>query len=182
MAARRALDMARRSGALAQALGPLAEASRGVSSLTVEAANAVRGPGGRHSISGVRATVFGSTGFIGRYVVNQLGRLGSQISLPTRCNDHDRQHLRPMGDLGQIVFWDAPPNFIRSDEVIRHGPPFAARHWLGAGRARYEGAQGAGRHVAAGAAAQSPPSGPERGAAGARPLAENVLRNAALRF
>ena len=62
--------------------------------LTVEAAAAHRGPGGRSSISGIHATVFGSTGFLGRYVVNQLGRMGTSVSMPTRCTDNDRQHLR----------------------------------------------------------------------------------------
>jgi NADH dehydrogenase (ubiquinone) 1 alpha subcomplex subunit 9 len=61
-----------------------------------------RGAGGRSSFSGVVATVFGSTGFVGRYIVNRLGRVGSQIVVPLRGDEHDYRHLRLMGDLGQI--------------------------------------------------------------------------------
>ncbi|XP_037370409.1 NADH dehydrogenase [ubiquinone] 1 alpha subcomplex subunit 9, mitochondrial [Talpa occidentalis] len=66
------------------------------------------GKGGRSSVSGVVATVFGATGFLGRYVVNHLGRMGSQVIIPYRCDPYDVMHLRPMGDLGQIIFleWD----------------------------------------------------------------------------
>lgn len=68
-----------------------------------------RGKGGRSSASGISATVFGATGFLGRYVVNRLGRIGSQIVIPHRCDQYDLMYLRPMGDLGQIIFmeWDA---------------------------------------------------------------------------
>ena len=38
-----------------------------------------RGTGGRSSVSGVIATVFGATGFTGRYIVNRLGQRGSQV-------------------------------------------------------------------------------------------------------
>ncbi|XP_046500464.1 NADH dehydrogenase [ubiquinone] 1 alpha subcomplex subunit 9, mitochondrial [Equus quagga] len=62
------------------------------------------GKGGRSSVSGVVATVFGATGFLGRYVVNHLGRMGSQVIVPYRCDTYDTMHLRPMGDLGQIIF------------------------------------------------------------------------------
>ena len=33
-----------------------------------------------------------------------LGRMGSQIIIPYRCERYDIMHLRPMGDLGQIIF------------------------------------------------------------------------------
>uniref|UniRef100_A0A7N6A826 NADH dehydrogenase [ubiquinone] 1 alpha subcomplex subunit 9, mitochondrial n=1 Tax=Anabas testudineus TaxID=64144 RepID=A0A7N6A826_ANATE len=68
-----------------------------------------KGKGGRSSSSGIAATVFGATGFLGRYVVNRLGRIGSQIIIPHRCDQYDIMYLRPMGDLGQLIFmeWDA---------------------------------------------------------------------------
>uniref|UniRef100_A0A7S1XCI1 NAD-dependent epimerase/dehydratase domain-containing protein n=1 Tax=Compsopogon caeruleus TaxID=31354 RepID=A0A7S1XCI1_9RHOD len=62
-----------------------------------------RGSGGRSSVSGIVAAVFGSTGFLGRYVVNQLGRVGSQVMVGWRGDELDYRHLRPMGDLGQVV-------------------------------------------------------------------------------
>ncbi|KAJ8269085.1 hypothetical protein COCON_G00116920 [Conger conger] len=68
-----------------------------------------RGKGGRSSSSGISACVFGATGFLGRYVVNHLGRIGTQIIIPHRCDQYDIMYLKPMGDLGQIIFldWDA---------------------------------------------------------------------------
>lgn len=53
--------------------------------------------------SAIVAAVFGSTGFAGRYVVNQLARLGSQIILPYRGEEKAYRHMKVMGDLGQIV-------------------------------------------------------------------------------
>jgi NAD(P)-dependent dehydrogenase (short-subunit alcohol dehydrogenase family) len=52
-------------------------------------------------ISGITATVFGCSGFLGRYLVNALARQGSQVVVPYRADDVDVQHLRQMGDLGQ---------------------------------------------------------------------------------
>ncbi|XP_002736180.1 NADH dehydrogenase [ubiquinone] 1 alpha subcomplex subunit 9, mitochondrial-like [Saccoglossus kowalevskii] len=76
-----------------------------------------RGRGGRSSFSGVIATVFGgSTGFVGRYVINRLGREGSQIIVPYRCDPDDIRHLKVMGDLGQII----PLTFdVNSDDSLR---------------------------------------------------------------
>uniref|UniRef100_A0A8C8VKV9 NADH dehydrogenase [ubiquinone] 1 alpha subcomplex subunit 9, mitochondrial n=1 Tax=Pelusios castaneus TaxID=367368 RepID=A0A8C8VKV9_9SAUR len=74
------------------------------------------GRSGRSSVSGIVATVFGATGFLGRYIVGQLGRIGSQIIIPYRCDQYYIRHLQLMGDLGQIIFmeWDT-----RDKETIR---------------------------------------------------------------
>ena len=52
-------------------------------------------------VSGVIATLFGSAGFLGRYVANGLARQGSQVVYPHRCDELEVQHLKVMGDLGQ---------------------------------------------------------------------------------
>lgn len=80
-----------------------------------------KGTGGRSSFSGTVAAVFGATGFLGRYVVNRLGREGSQVVVPYRCEPYNLNHLKLMGDLGQILFRD----FHARDqdklrEIVRH--------------------------------------------------------------
>ncbi|KAH7885357.1 39kDa subunit of Ndufa9, NADH ubiquinone oxidoreductase [Phlebopus sp. FC_14] len=72
------------------------------------------GTPGYSAVSGHVVTVFGCTGFLGRYLVSKLARMGTQVIVPYREED-DKRHLKPMGDLGQIVpmEWD-----IRNEEQI----------------------------------------------------------------
>uniref|UniRef100_A0A383VU92 NAD-dependent epimerase/dehydratase domain-containing protein n=1 Tax=Tetradesmus obliquus TaxID=3088 RepID=A0A383VU92_TETOB len=63
----------------------------------------VGGPGNRSSVSGGVATVFGATGFVGKYVVNELARRGTQVVVPYRSLEEKAMTLKQMGDLGQIV-------------------------------------------------------------------------------
>lgn len=58
-------------------------------------------------------TIFGCSGFVARYVAQTLGRAGCQLVFPYRCDDTDVQHLRVMGDLGQVVML---PDFDVEDE------------------------------------------------------------------
>jgi uncharacterized protein YbjT (DUF2867 family) len=48
------------------------------------------------------ATVFGGSGFIGRYVVGALARLGWRVRVGVR-QPHLANHLQPLGDVGQIM-------------------------------------------------------------------------------
>jgi len=64
--------------------------------------------GGRSSVAGIICTVFGSTGFLGRYTVNSFGSVGTQVVVPYRGDETKYSHLKVMGDIGQIVprLWD----------------------------------------------------------------------------
>uniref|UniRef100_UPI00358E81C9 NADH dehydrogenase [ubiquinone] 1 alpha subcomplex subunit 9, mitochondrial n=1 Tax=Myxine glutinosa TaxID=7769 RepID=UPI00358E81C9 len=84
-----------------------------------------RGRGGRSSFGGIVATVFGATGFLGRYVVGRLGHEGNQVIIPYRGDSYDTAHLQPMGDLGQLIFrewyaWDEDSirNSVKNSNVV----------------------------------------------------------------
>ncbi|KAL6308421.1 NADH dehydrogenase [Sparassis latifolia] len=79
-----------------------------------------QGPPGRSATTGHIATVFGCTGFLGRYLVAKLAKAGTQVVIPYRDED-EKRHLRVTGDLGQIVSmeWDLRrPDQI--EECLRH--------------------------------------------------------------
>jgi len=75
-----------------------------------------KGTGGRSSFNGIVATVFGATGFLGRYVCNKLGKSGTQVIIPYRGDHYDVLRLRLVGDLGQVLFF---PYNLRDEESIR---------------------------------------------------------------
>ncbi|OQR78095.1 NADH dehydrogenase-like [Tropilaelaps mercedesae] len=74
-----------------------------------------KGTGGRSSFSGIIATVFGASGYIGPYVVNNLGKSGGIVVIPYRGDSYRVQPLKVAGDLGQILFH---PFNLRDEESI----------------------------------------------------------------
>ena len=57
----------------------------------------------RSSLGGHTATVFGATGFLGRYIVNRLAKKGCTVVVPFR-EEMAKRHLKLMGDLGRVHF------------------------------------------------------------------------------
>ena len=47
-------------------------------------------------------TVFGASGFIGRYVVGEIAKSGSRVRAAVRRPDR-ASFLKPMGDVGQVT-------------------------------------------------------------------------------
>ncbi|CAN2387382.1 NADH dehydrogenase ubiquinone 1 alpha subcomplex [Pristimantis euphronides] len=120
-----AITLCRAAGARAMSRSPISALAARVPAVlqqrSVHHAVIPRGKPGRSAVSGVVATVFGATGFLGRYVVNRLGRIGSQVVIPYRCDQYDVMYLRPMGDLGQLMFmeWD-PSNRESTRQMLQH--------------------------------------------------------------
>ncbi|KAL6635352.1 hypothetical protein ACP70R_028023 [Stipagrostis hirtigluma subsp. patula] len=77
-----------------------------------------KGTGGRSSVSGIVAAVFGATGFLGRYLVQQLAKMGSQVLVPFRGSEDCHRHLKVMGDLGQIVPMKYNPRDVDSIKAV----------------------------------------------------------------
>lgn len=75
-----------------------------------------KGRGGRSSFSGDVVTVFGASSFIGRGVTNRLGKNGSQMVFPYRGEHYKMMRLKPVGDLGQVLFC---PFELQDEDSIR---------------------------------------------------------------
>jgi NADH dehydrogenase (ubiquinone) 1 alpha subcomplex subunit 9 len=76
--------------------------------------------GGRSSLGGYTATVFGATGFLGRYIVNRLARSGCTVIVPFR-EEMAKRHLKVAGDLGRVVFIEMDLRNTQSiEESVRH--------------------------------------------------------------
>ncbi|KAL1899129.1 Protein-lysine N-methyltransferase efm5 [Sporothrix stenoceras] len=80
----------------------------------------IRVQGGRSSLGGHTATVFGATGALGRYIVNRLARQGCTVVIPFR-EEMAKRHLKVTGDLGRIVFMEYDlHNTASIEESVRH--------------------------------------------------------------
>ncbi|KAL8375689.1 hypothetical protein RB595_007007 [Gaeumannomyces hyphopodioides] len=80
----------------------------------------LRTQGGRSSLGGHTATVFGATGQVGRYIVNRLARQGCTVVVPFR-EEMAKRHLKVTGDLGRVVFIEYDlRNTASIEESVRH--------------------------------------------------------------
>lgn len=80
----------------------------------------IRVQGGRSSLGGHTATVFGATGFLGRYIVSRLARKGCTVVVPYR-EEMTKRHLKVTGDLGRVVFLEYDlRNTASLEESVRH--------------------------------------------------------------
>jgi len=80
----------------------------------------IRIAGGRSGLGGHTCTVFGATGFLGRYIVNRLARSGCTVVVPFR-EEMAKRHLKVSGDLGRVVFIEHDlRNTASIEESVRH--------------------------------------------------------------
>lgn len=61
-----------------------------------------RWTGGRESMSGIVATVFGAGGLVGKHIVARLARIGSHVIVPYRDDGHKVRELKCLGALGKV--------------------------------------------------------------------------------
>lgn len=82
--------------------------------------NLTVGPGGRSSRTGYNVTVFGASGFLGRYLTSKLARHGTNVIVPFR-DDLKKRFLKVTGDLGVVNFVEFDPRNLESiAESVAH--------------------------------------------------------------
>ena len=74
-------------------------------------------------MSGVRAALFGATGFLGRYVCSEMGKIGTRVRAGNRGCEMESRHLKVNFDHGQF---HAPFYSVRPSPVVV-APPRASR-------------------------------------------------------
>lgn len=77
--------------------------------------NLAVGAGGRSSRTGYTATVFGASGFLGRYLTSKLARHGTTTIVPFR-DDMKKRFLKVTGDLGVVNFVEIDARNLQSIE------------------------------------------------------------------
>jgi NADH dehydrogenase (ubiquinone) 1 alpha subcomplex subunit 9 len=53
----------------------------------------------------MKVAIFGATGFLGRYVCNEFGKVGSTAYIANRGCEMETRHLKPMFDLGNAAYY-----------------------------------------------------------------------------
>ena len=88
---------------------------------------------GRSSVSGITACIFGASGFLGKYVVNRMGKIGSRCVIPHRGDEIDVRHLKLAGDLGAVLPVEMSiRNLHEIEEAVDDEPslrPKCLSHW-----------------------------------------------------
>ncbi|KAG7194327.1 39kDa subunit of ndufa9, NADH:ubiquinone oxidoreductase [Scheffersomyces spartinae] len=77
--------------------------------------NLTVGAGGRSSRTGYTATVFGASGFLGRYLTSRLARHGTITVVPFR-DEMKKRFLKVQGDLGVVNFVEFDARNLKSIE------------------------------------------------------------------
>ncbi|KAH0489098.1 hypothetical protein TgHK011_010178 [Trichoderma gracile] len=109
-------------GALRSSVAASAGGKRSLSdvAITRTGKTILRVQGGRSSLGGHTATVFGATGQLGRYIVNRLARQGCTVVVPFR-EEMTKRHLKLTGDLGRVIFIEYDLRNTASIEAsVRH--------------------------------------------------------------
>ena len=94
---------------------PRAAATRSFGATSLMEGTEMEGRGGYSTDRGLKATIFGASGMLGRYVVAELASRGITCYIPFRGNDLEVRHLTISADLGKMALI---PFNVRDDDSI----------------------------------------------------------------